>query len=512
MLRIVSTENGKIRGTAAADPRITVFRGIPFAAPPVGKNRWRAPQPCENWEGVRDCLEFAPISVQNPPGVGAENIYTREWNMIPDIPMGEDCLYLNVWTPAKSPKEKLPVMFWIFGGAFQGGHTAEMEFDGERIARRGVILVSVNYRVNVFGFLTHPGLIEEDPDGCWGNYGLLDQLAGLKWVKRNIAAFGGDPDNVTIFGQSAGAGSVICQMTSPLAGGLFHKAIMQSGGGLRAYGQGSRMIPLERAKENGLRFFEELGVKSLEEARQIDAMTLYRKAIAFGGMNVWSPTVDGRFLLKDPSDVFLANEHPDIPCMYGYTGDEYDNILAGSIETLEELKDFARKKFGDKAGDFLQLCNVSTDEQARELYIRDDVFKGRCLNNLTFAMKQMEFGRKGNFVYRFDPSIPGWDDPGAFHSSELWFMFETLAKCWRPFTGKHYDLARIMCNYWTNFAKTGDPNGCDADGSSMPEWREYTKEEPCFLYLSEEEIHMGAEYRTELMQFRLDYIFGGKSE
>ena len=127
-------------------------------------------------------------------------------------------------------------------------------------------------------------------------------------------------------------------------------------------------------------------------------------------------------------------------------------------------------------------------------------------------MKQVEFGRKGNFVYRFDPSIPGWDDPGAFHSSELWFMFETLAKCWRPFTGKHYDLARIMCNYWTNFAKTGDPNGCDADGSSMPEWREYTKEEPCFLYLSEEEIHMGAEYRTELMQFRLDYIVGGKSE
>ncbi len=272
------------------------------------------------------------------------------------------------------------------------------------------------------------------------------------------------------------------------------------------------MIPLEKAKENGLRFFEKLGVQSLEEARQIDAMTLYRKAAAFGGMNVWSPTVDGRFLLKDPSDVFLANEHPDMPCMYGYTGDEYDNILAGPIETFEELREFARRKFGDKAGNFLQLCNVSTDEQARELYIRDDVFKGRCINNLTFAMKQVEFGRKGNFVYRFDPSIPGWDDPGAFHSSELWFMFETLAKCWRPFTGKHYDLARIMCNYWTNFAKTGDPNGCDADGSSMPEWREYTKEEPCFLYLSEEEIHMGAEYRTELMQFRLDYIFGGKSE
>ncbi len=507
MLRIVSTENGKVRGLPAADPRITAFKGIPFAAPPVGENRWKAPRPCEDWEGVRDCLAFAPVSIQTAPGTGPENIYTREWNMIKDIPMDEDCLYLNIWTPAKSPEEKLPVMFWIFGGGFQGGHTAEMEFDGERIARRGVILVSVNYRLNVFGFLAHPELIEEDPDGYWGNYGMLDQLAALKWVKRNIRAFGGDPDNITISGQSAGAGSVINLVTSPLAKGLFHKAIMQSGGGLRAYGQETRMVSLEEAKQNGIKLFEKLGVHSLEEARKIDPLTIFTESEKVGGFGTWAPTVDGRFLLKDPSDSFLANEYPDVPFLYGYTGDEYDNMAGKRMESLEELQKFAKEKFGDQAEKFLELCNVHSDEEVKELFVKDDAFKGRCLNNLTFAVTQVKNGRKGNYVYRFDPFIPGWDDPGAFHSSELWFMFETLAKCWRPFTGKHYDLARIMCNYWTNFVKTGDPNGNDADGSPMPQWKEFTKEDPSILYLSDEQIYLSTEYRTPLMQFRLQYIF-----
>lgn len=506
MLRIAATENGRVRGIPAADPRITAFKGIPFAAPPVGKNRWRAPQPCENWEGVRDCFLFPPAAMQGSPSGDPQYRYDREWHVDPELPISEDCLYLNVWTSAKTGTEKMPVMVWFYGGGFQDGYTAEMEFDGERIARRDVVLVSVTYRVNVFGFLSHPALAQEEPEAPLGNYGMLDQRAALQWVQRNIAAFGGDPENVTIFGQSAGAGSVICQVTSPMSQGLFHKAIMQSGGGLRAYGQGSRMIPLEQALENGTRFFASLGISTLEEARAMDARTLCDKAMAFGAMQVWAPTIDGRFLKKDPSDSFLAGEHPEMPFLYGYTGAEYDKIMAGPIETLEELRAFAKEKFPDRAEEFLSLCNVHTDAQARELYIRDDVFKGRCLNNLTFAIKQAEAGRKGNYLYCFNPTIPGWDHPGAFHSTDLWFVFETLAKCWRPFEGYHYDLARKICNYWTNFAKTGNPNGPDANGTPMPVWKEYTKDDPFILYLGDE-IHPYETYMTPLLRFRLDYIF-----
>ena len=227
MLRIANTENGKVRGLPAADPRITSFKGIPFAAPPVGENRWRAPQPCKNWEGVRDCFEFAPISVQDTPGIG-DDIYCREWHVDPEIPMGEDCLYLNIWTNAKTGDEKMPVLVWYFGGGFQWGYTAEMEFDGERLARRGIVVVTVNYRLGALGFLAHPQLTAEQPDApC--NFGSLDQQAGLKWVRRNIANFGGDPDNITIAGQSAGGGSVLSQMACKGNAGDFQKAVVMSG-------------------------------------------------------------------------------------------------------------------------------------------------------------------------------------------------------------------------------------------------------------------------------------------
>ena len=228
MLREVRVENGVVRGLPAADPRITSFKGIPFAAPPVGENRWRAPQPAKNWDGVLNAYEFAPISMQAVPGVDQDNIYTREWNVDPEIPMSEDCLYLNVWTPASTADEKLPVFVWYFGGALQDGNTAEMEFDGERIARRGIVVVTVNYRLNVFGFLCHPEITAEAP-GAPANFGHLDQQFGTRWVKRNIAAFGGDPDNITIGGQSAGGGSVMSQLTSPQNDGLFQKAIVDSG-------------------------------------------------------------------------------------------------------------------------------------------------------------------------------------------------------------------------------------------------------------------------------------------
>ena len=277
MLRQVKTENGWVKGIEAADPRITAFKGIPFAAPPVGENRWRAPQPCENWGGVKEAYRFAPIAVQDTPGVG-DDIYCREWHVDPDIAMDEDCLYLNVWTPAKSAEEKMPVLVWFYGGGLQWGYPAEMEFDGERLARRGIVVVTVNYRINVFGFLAHPQITREQPDAP-GNCGSLDQQAGLKWVARNIAAFGGDPGNITIAGQSAGGGSVMSQMACMDNQGLFQRAVVMSAMIRNPYGEEAvgKPEPLEQAEKNGEDFFAFLGVKTLEEARALDAFYIRDK-------------------------------------------------------------------------------------------------------------------------------------------------------------------------------------------------------------------------------------------
>ncbi len=227
MLRRVMVENGLVEGLPAADPRITSFKGIPFAAPPVGENRWRAPQPAKNWDGILYAYTFAPISMQHIPGEDPENIYSREWNVDTSIAMHEDSLHLNIWTPARKADERLPVFVWYFGGGLQEGNTAEMEFDGERIARRGIVVVTINYRLNVFGFLCHPEITAENPEAP-ANFGHLDQQFGTRWVKRNIAAFGGDPDNITIGGQSAGGGSVMARVVSPQNDGLFQKAIVDS--------------------------------------------------------------------------------------------------------------------------------------------------------------------------------------------------------------------------------------------------------------------------------------------
>jgi len=509
MLRIAKTENGLVKGIPAADPRVTAFKGIPYAAPPVGDLRWRVPQPAADWEGVRECFTFAPINMQEIPGQDPDNIYAREWHVDPEIPMSEDSLYLNVWTNAKTGDERMPVMVWIFGGGYQCGYTAEMEFDGERIARRGVILVSVQYRVGVLGFLSHPELHEEDPEAPQGNYGLMDQLAGIKWVKRNIAAFGGDPDNITVFGQSAGAGSVLSLVCSPytVGKGLIKRAIFESGGGLRAYGQGGGTIEIGNALETGKKFFERYGIANLEEARKIPAREIFDDGQAMGRMNCWAPTIDGNFLLEDPSDTMAAGRYPDIDYLFGCTSQEPDSGSA-TPTTLEGLKTFAERKLGKDAGEFIKLCNVTTDEEVKALSSVDDCFRGRFMNNILFLEQRLRAGMGKNYMYVFDPSIPGWDDPGTFHSSELWFVFESLAKCWRPFKGAHYDLARKMCNYWTNFARTGDPNGPDADGTPMPEWKSATPEDKFIICFNENQIddYQKRAY-SPLVKYRIEKIW-----
>ena len=475
MLRQVKTENGWVRGIEAADPRITAFKGVPFAAPPVGKNRWRAPQPCENWAGIRDCSRFAPISMQWIPGLG-DDIYCREWHVDPDIPMSEDCLYLNIWTNAKKADEKMPVLVWFFGGGLQCGYPAEMEFDGERIARRGIVVVTVNYRVGALGFLTHPEITEEAPDAP-ANFGNLDQQAGLRWVQRNIAAFGGDPAKVTIAGQSAGGGSVMSQLACPDNKGLFRNTAVMSAMIFDPYMRREIGRPelLKDAEKKGEDFFAFLGVQTLKEARGMDAVKLQRSYEKYMESHVPFFTVqDDRFCIGDPIALYRAGKCVDTVMMAGNTGGEFLNTIDAADEA--GLKEEAERLFGDKADTFLAI-QESRQKTEGLGYAAASGIECTVKGTLSDIAKS---GRKG-YVYCFDPDIPGWDDPGTFHSSDLWFWFETLAKCWRPFVGRHYDLARQMCDYFCNFIKTGNPNGKDLNGETLPKWGAWTEETPCTM-------------------------------
>ncbi len=470
MLRTAQTENGTVKGLPGNNYRITSFKGIPFAAPPVGKNRWRAPQPAENWDGIKECYGFKPISVQDTPGLG-DDIYCREWHVDPDIEMDEDCLYLNVWTPAKKIDEKLPVLVWFFGGAFQWGYPNEMEFNGENVAKRGVIVVSVNYRLGALGFLAHPELTKESEDAP-ANFGNLDQLAGLKWVKRNIASFGGDPDNITIAGQSAGGGSVFNHLTSEQSIGNFNKAVIFSGIIRFPYFEDKVLSPqpLEYMEKMGERFFKFLGVKTLDEARKLDAYYIRDKYAEFRTedfkqfpaegipmpMSMFVPCIDGKYLKDDPFRLFLEGRHAHVPILSGNTGDEFKAYF--NVKNESEIPAKAKEIFGSESEKFLSFEEAGKKDFMG--YIPTDSVE--CATKVI-----LENNDKNSFYYLFEPDIPGYDNPGTFHSVDLWFFFDNLQSCWRPFTGRHYDLAREMCDYYTNFIKCGNPNGLSNDKTSI---------------------------------------------
>ncbi len=440
MLRTAKVKNGIVKGLPGNDPRITVFRGIPFAAPPVGENRWKAPQPVQDWEGERCCYEFGPISFQDAPGMGTD-LYCREWHVDKDIPMSEDCLYLNIWTPAKKNDEKLPVLVWYFGGGFQWGYTAEMEFNGEALAKKGIIVVSVAYRLNVFGYLAHKDITAEHPDAP-GNYGMLDQRAGLNWVYENIAAFGGDPDRITIAGQSAGGGSVLQQLTCAQNNDIIKGAVILSGIITPENSAEDIFSPisLESAEELGAKFFDFMGFKSLEDARKATSRELldgYNRFKNEGGKMMF-PIMDGKFCIGNPTERLIGRQCADVPIITGNTADEF--TFAG-VNIVEKSVKAALPKMAENAP-----------------------------------------GQKF-FYYRFDPDIPGdgykgESYPGTFHSCDLWFFFDTLEKCHRPYTGRHFELAHQMSDYFANFVKTGDPNGKGHDGAVLPVWGSYSAAAP----------------------------------
>ncbi|MDR3119725.1 MAG: carboxylesterase family protein [Clostridiales bacterium] len=432
---IVQTKYGKLCGVRRQGH--TVFRGIPYAKPPVGALRWKKPVPPESWNGVRDAKVFGATAMQRlqTPGSFYEKEFFSDEDFFP--PMSEDCLFLNVWTPARAAGDKLPVAFWIHGGGFVGGYGTEPEFDGAAYCERGVILVSFNYRLGALGFLAHEWLsaesAKEGHGAHSGNYALYDQLAALNWVRENIAAFGGDPDKITIFGQSAGARSVQSLVSSPLTKGLIAGAILQSGGGYKL--PISRDATLQSAEGLGARFAEACGADSLESLRALPVEAvmkasneLVESAAAKGQGFAFGPCIDGKFLITGSDDALESGLHADIPYMIG-----------------SAMNDFGVTRADLAAGK------------------KNRLYQG-CIE---WSLLGESLGRKPSYVYYFMREPLG-DDAGAFHSSELWYMFNTLSRSWRPKVWADYELAEKMTDYWCNFVKTGDPNG-----GGLPRW------EPC---------------------------------
>lgn len=434
---MVKTNNGVVCGVP--EPGYVVYKGIPYAKPPVGELRWKEPQEPDTWDGVYQADTFRAMCWQKMPtneypqaAMMRHEFYEDEANM-PE--MSEDCLYLNIWVPDHKQDEKLPVAFWIHGGGFGGGYSSEIEFDGEEYCKKGIILVTIAYRLNIFGFLAHPWLTEDSDHHVSGNYGCLDQVAALRWVYDNIEAFGGARDNITVFGQSAGSMSTQILVSSELTGNMIRKAIMQSG---HTCAEKMFAAPtLEEEESYGKIFVEKTGVKNLAELRAlpveavIEAKEEMEAELARQGkIMVIVPNVDGYLLKESVGDAWKNGNFKKIPYMLGCvtddlgsTPEQIENNQPGIL--LTEAKRWSRK---------CMLYNLPT------------------------------------YLYYFSHQLPG-ENSTAFHTAELWYMMGTLGKCWRPMKDEDFKLSEEMITYWSNFMKTGNPESSDTEM-----WPAYTTE------------------------------------
>ncbi len=483
-----------LSGTSTEDGAIQIFKGIPYAQPPVGNLRWQAPQPGTHWAGTLQAKAYGPNCYQAAPkeGDSIANILF----FTPAAPMSEDCLYLNIWSAAPSSaapsKERSrPVMVWIPGGGFRAGSAADPLYDGTHLARHGIVLVSVSYRVSRFGFLASPDLTAESAQRSSGNYGLLDQIAALRWVQRNIRAFGGDPGNVTIFGQSAGAYSVNYLVASPLARGLFARAIGESGGAFAPRVQGSllgkTLQPLAEAENGGTRLEQALGVDSLAGLRAKSAAQIMAVPAADRYEAQW-PILDGYVLPTGVADVFAAGQQNDVPTLTGSNADE--GTIFPTARTLPELIGFAQKQFGPRATEFLRLYPAHDDESARsaaEAAFRDHL---AAWENWRWANAQANTGKAPVYYYYFAHAPPAPREEqfvenrgsrlGAFHGSELPYVFGNFYPRGWAWTQKDRDLARLMSRYWVNFARSGNPNG-----PGLPAWPAFSSHAPRAMRFAE---------------------------
>ncbi len=458
---LVEVTGGTIEGLYD-ESGMLAFKGIPFAAPPVGELRWKAPQPVIPWKGVKECKNFGPSPIQQPP---LPFMFWSSEFLIPEEPISEDCLHLNVWTKAKSTEEKRPVLVYIYGGGFQSGGSGCPIYDGTSMAKKGIVFVSINYRVGTFGFLAHPELSTESPYGSSGNYGILDMIAALTWVNENISSFGGDPDNVTIAGQSAGAFGVNYLAASSLASGLFHNAIAQSGGNF--YQSAFRpTLDLVQAEELGLSVMNSLGSENLEELRRLPA-----DSILNAPKNMAFPFVDDYLLEQSIYETYKQGKQNDVNLILGWNGDD---IVAGPPPDMKTFKKNIKERFGDLANEFLSVYPAETNEEMTKSYFemsRDGFF---AIQLYTWAKIADQTGTKDVYLYNFNKNLPAHSPEtqfGAFHSGEIVYAYDNLHTLNRPWEDTDHELAGLMSSYWVNFAKTGNPNN-----EELPTWFRYDDE------------------------------------
>ena len=477
---VVNTNAGKVAGFKEGN--INVFKGIPFAAPPVGDLRWKAPQKVQAWSGIKDCVQFGASPVQ------AEPIPFMCWSeefLIPKKPIEEDCLYLNVWSKATPVKK--PVLVYIYGGGFRSGGAGCAIYDGKEIAEKDVVFVSINYRVGVFGFLAHPELTKESGYGASGNYALLDMIAALKWVKENIVAFGGDPNQVTIAGQSAGAFAVNHLCATPLAKGLFKGAIAQSGGSVLS----SSLRPttnLLQAEAMGIEFAKNLHANSLADLRKLSAEEILKS-----NQGLSYPIEDGYVLPSSIADIYAKGVQNDVSLMLGWN---YDDRVSGPPVKAEAYKAQLLKQYGANAEKVLQYYPATNDSIAAisQDNLNRDAFFG--VQGFAWANAQLQKGKSKVFVYNFNRKLPAYTPAtnfGAFHTGEVPYVFNNLKTVNRPWQDIDIQLADQMSNYWVNFTKTGNPNG-----TGLTQWSSFTKQKGQVMILAEKIRHEDLPFRQGL--------------
>jgi len=428
---------------------VSSFKGIPFAQPPIGNLRWREPQPPKRWSGIRVADHFGPQPMQRKI---YDDMYSRSDGK------SEDCLYLNVWTPATSAKEKLPVLVYFYGGGFIAGDGSEYRYDGAALARKGILTVTINYRLGIFGLLALPELAKESSHHCTGNYSLMDQHAALAWVKTNISAFGGDPEKITIGGESAGAMSVCAQMASPLSKGLFVGAIAESGSMLGNLSP----VPLREAENVGLKFKVAAHAESLTELRKIPAAQL----LELSASTHFPLTVDGYFLPETPQSIFATGRQMDVPLLAGWNSAEvdYHSLLGTDKPKIKNYTDTINKLYGSRANEVLKLYPVAADSAVKQ--VATDLAADRFIAYATWKFIDLHSKTDGHFVYRYlfarkRPQVDGqFSTYGASHASEIEYALGNLKfnknYDWTP---DDFNVSATMQNYFANFIKTGNPNG-----------------------------------------------------
>jgi para-nitrobenzyl esterase len=445
--QVIETDAGAVAGTTGSSPEIHVYKGIPYAAPPVGDLRWREPQPVLPWKKPLRADHFGPMCMQGAVPAGLSRTASG---------MSEDCLYLNIWTAAKSSKEKRPVMVWSHGGGYTMGSGDDPRFDGEALARKGVVLVTYNYRLGIFGFFSHPELTKESGRDASGNYGLMDLAAALRWIQKNISQFGGDPDRVTIFGVSAGAGLVANMVGSPRAKGLFQQAIAQSGSwmGIRI----GKPMTLAQAEAAGVRTAEALGAKSVSELRAKSAADLMKSGRATG------PIVDGWFIPSDLSTIYDQEKQNRVDILVGSNQDEGTFFSRPGGTTADQFVRQSRQRFGTLADAFLKLYPAGSDAQAEASQLasfRDEL----AWLMRRWAQVQSTLPKAKVYLYYFThipPAQPGTPSRGATHGAETNYVFNNPAPDWTDLDRR---VADSVSSYWANFAAQGNPNG-----KGLPVW------------------------------------------